>query len=325
MNRIFKKNKRLVGLFIFGLVLLFGVGSATPVFAGNASLYFSPTFDSYIIGNKLSVSVFVSSSDQSMNAASGVISFPPDKLEVISLSKSGSIFTFWVQKPSFSNNAGTVNFEGIILNPGFTGINGKIITINFKVKAAGTALLNFSSGSILANDGKGTNILASLGKTQFNLGSAVSAVPEATTSSKIAGTSSAPQIFSPARSNPNKWYMGNNPKFTNVALKTPTISKMGTQTTTLVVIVLLVAFIILLLAFIWYSWYKFSLIRKRLKKEISETEKTLQQAFKTLKKETKKQVAKLDNKPGLSKREKAICNELKKALKISEKFIKKIK
>ena len=66
-----------------------------------------------------------------MNAASGVISFPADKLEVVSLSKTGSVFTLWVQEPSFSNSAGTINFEGIVLNPGFIGAAGKTPTIKF--------------------------------------------------------------------------------------------------------------------------------------------------------------------------------------------------
>ncbi len=49
--------------------------------------------------------------------------------------------------------------------------------------------------------------------------------------------------------------------------------------------------------------------------------KTLYQNFKTLREETKEQIAKLDGEPGLSEREKKICDDLKKALKISEKFI----
>lgn len=149
-----------------------------------------------------------------MNAASGVISFPQDKLEVTSLSKSGSIFSLWVQEPSFSNSAGIINFEGIVLNPGFTGAAGKITTISFKVKAAGPALLNFSSGSVLANDGKGTNILTSLGNAQFSLGGAVPSVPEATTPSTVSGTPSAPAISSPTHPDPNKWYAVKDAKFT---------------------------------------------------------------------------------------------------------------
>ena len=178
----------------------------TPQFAHAANLYFSPSSGSHAVGTTLSVSVYVSSADQAMNAASGVISFPQDKLEVTSLSKTGSIFTLWVQEPSFSNSAGTVNFEGIVLNPGFTGAVGKIITINFRVKTAGQAPLTFSSGSALANDGKGTNILTGLGDASFSLGGAVpTTVPEATTPGEQ-GTLGAPEISSPTHPDPTKWY-----------------------------------------------------------------------------------------------------------------------
>jgi len=182
--------------------------------ANAASLYFSPSSGSYEVGSTLPVSIYVSSADQAMNAASGVISFPQDKLEVTSLSKSGSIFTLWVQESAFSNSAGTINFEGIVLNPGFTGATGKIITANFRVKAAGVSMLNFSSGSVLANDGKGTNILTSLGNAQFSLGGAGPTVPEATTPSVVSGAPSAPQISSPTHPDPNKWYAKKDAKFT---------------------------------------------------------------------------------------------------------------
>jgi len=179
-----------------------------------ASLFFSPTAGSYNVGDTFSASVYVSSADQSMNAASGVVSFPRDKLEVSSISKTGSVITLWVQEPSFSNSAGTINFEGIVLNPGFTGASGKIITINFKVKTGGTALLNFSSGSVLANDGQGTNILATLGGAQFSLGGVVQPIPETTTPSVVSDTTSAPVISSSTHPDQNKWYNNSNAKFT---------------------------------------------------------------------------------------------------------------
>ncbi|MFA4827505.1 MAG: hypothetical protein WC596_04655 [Candidatus Shapirobacteria bacterium] len=201
--------KTILLVFISFLSVFFGGVSAVSA----ATLYFSPSSGSYTIGQNFSVSVYVSSADQAMNAASGVISFPQDKLEITSFSKSNSIFTLWVQEPAFSNGVGMVNLEGIVLNPGFTGATGKIITVNFKAKAAGNALLNFSSGSVLANDGKGTNILTSLGNAQFNLGYAGPSVPETTTPSITLGTPPAPQISSPTHPDPNKWYANNNAKF----------------------------------------------------------------------------------------------------------------
>lgn len=171
-----------------------------------ATAYFSPASGSYSVGSILSTSVFISSADQAMNAASGVISFPPDKLEVVSLLKSASIFSLWVQEPSFSNTAGTVNFEGLVSNPGFTGSSGKIMTVNFKVKSPGVADLSFLSGSILANDGQGSDILKSLGTAKFSLDSKGPTIPESTTPTIAYGTPLAPQISSPTHPDPNLWY-----------------------------------------------------------------------------------------------------------------------
>ncbi|MDP2703860.1 MAG: hypothetical protein Q8P01_01415, partial [bacterium] len=93
------------------------------------------------------MNITVESTDQAMNAVSGVVSFPWDKLEVVSISKQGSILSLWPAEPSFSNSAGTVNFEGIALNPGYIGANGKILTITFRTRNTGQANLSFSSGS----------------------------------------------------------------------------------------------------------------------------------------------------------------------------------
>lgn len=155
-------------LVIISFVLVFIAGANA---AKAATLYFSPTSGSYDVGQAFSINVFVSSHDQAMNAASGIVSFPADKLEVASLSKGGSIISLWVLEPTFSNSAGTINFEGIVLNPGFTGSAGKIITINFKTKSAGDASLIFSSGTILANDGQGTNILTGMGSGSYTISS----------------------------------------------------------------------------------------------------------------------------------------------------------
>jgi len=202
--------------FRVSLAFLFGVGLALlPQVVAAASLYFSPSSGSYNVGQTFSVSVYVSSADQAMNAASGVISFPSDKLEVVSFSKVGSIFNLWVQEPSFSNSDGTVNFEGIVLNPGFTGASGKILTVTFRVKAAGSALVSFSSGSVLANDGKGTNLLTGLGSATlaFNLTPSGPQAPESTSPSVIVGTPLAPKISSPTHPDPGNWYNNSNPKF----------------------------------------------------------------------------------------------------------------
>lgn len=207
-----EKTQKIKLLTFFIIAAVFFIVFSASVQA--ASLYFFPSSGTQIVGAVFAVNVYVSSADQAMNAASGAVSFPKDKLEVVSLSKSGSIISLWVQEPNFSNVLGTINFEGIVLNPGFTGSSGKIISINFRAKASGTAALNFSSGSILANDGQGTNILKSLEKSSFNLVEATPATPKSPPELETApGTPSAPQISSPTHPDSGKWYSEKNPKF----------------------------------------------------------------------------------------------------------------
>ena len=208
----FKKKEILyVCLLAFSLIF-FGVSVVNA-----ASLYFSPSSGSYAVSQGFGVSVYVSSTEQAMNAASGTISFPQDKLQVVSISKTGSIFNLWVQEPTFSNSTGTITFEGIVLNPGFQGSAGKIITANFKGKAAGSASLTFSSGSVLANDGKGTNILASLGSGTYTiLFTGITPPPEEEEEiipTPTLGVPLAPQISSLTHLDPEKWYSNNDPEF----------------------------------------------------------------------------------------------------------------
>jgi len=211
--------KKLIFCFLFIFFFLFFL---TITKAQAASLSFSPVTGSHKVGDTFLVNILVTSSDQTMNAASGVISFPADKLEVISLNRTASIFSLWVQEPAFSNSTGIINFEGIVLNPGFTGASGKIIGINFKVKKAGEAPLLFSSGSILANDGKGTNLLNSLGEAHFTLSQSSKPIIEEekieekkqeTTNKPVIDLPPLPNIFSSTHPDINQWYNKKNVTF----------------------------------------------------------------------------------------------------------------
>ncbi|MDF1497934.1 MAG: cohesin domain-containing protein [Patescibacteria group bacterium] len=206
------KIKTIILIFALFIAQLF---YSSESLATGASLYLSPASGSYKIGQSFTVNVFVSSAEQAMNAAQGTILFPTDKLSVVSISKSGSVVNLWTQEPSFSNSARTVSFEGIVLNPGFTGSAGKMISINFTTKAAGDAVVSFSSGSILANDGKGTNIFSGFSNARFNIESVVSTPtpPVSTTPSSSAKTPPAPIVYSSTHPNPNEWYNNESPKF----------------------------------------------------------------------------------------------------------------
>jgi hypothetical protein len=55
------------------------------------------------------------------------------------------------------------------MGSGYQGPKGKVLIVNFKIKAKGTANLSISKGSVLANDGNGTEIISSTGSAKFKL------------------------------------------------------------------------------------------------------------------------------------------------------------
>lgn len=154
MEKIKKIRKVLTGVIIISALLFSDVAYA-------ATLSFTPAAGTYDKNTAFTVGVYVGSLDKTMNATLGTVTFPTDKLQVTAVSKSSSIVDFWAQEPSYSNTAGTVKFEGVILPPGFQGGNGRIINITFKGKIAGIAEVKISGGQVLANDGVGTSILSS--------------------------------------------------------------------------------------------------------------------------------------------------------------------
>ena len=145
------------------------VSAFFPIAASAATLYITPSTGAYRIGDLFSVLINVNTSGAAINAASGQLNFDNSKFEVSNLGYSSSVFTLWTQEPTFSNAAGSVTFSGGLPSPGFTGPSGAILRVTFKPKASGQATVNFVSGSVLANDGKGTNILNSFSGGIFNV------------------------------------------------------------------------------------------------------------------------------------------------------------
>jgi len=91
----------------------------------------------------------------------------------------------------------------------------------------------------------------------------------------------------------------------------------------LTTMITLIVLIVGILVIIFYSWYRISLWRKRVRRETVEAEEKLHTAFLALREEVEEQVAKLDGQPGLNQRENEICADLKEALKASEEYVGK--
>jgi len=200
-----------VFLFSLFLILLFGI--AHSIRAANAYLYLSPNSGTYRVGDNFLVQIRLDSGGISINSADGRLTFDASKLQVVSISKDGSIFNLWVQEPTFSNSAGTIDFAGGKPSPGFIGNAGKVATITFKGKSPGKTNINFNSGSILADDGAGTNVLTGMRPGSYELsGEAIIPITPSVPQAEE-GTPDAPIIYSPTHPDQEKWYSNNIPKF----------------------------------------------------------------------------------------------------------------
>jgi Cohesin domain len=169
-----------------------------------ADLGFSPGTGTFPADQEFSVQVTVDPAGESVNASDGKISFDPDVLSVASISKDGSSFSLWTSDPTFSNSAGTINYSGG--TPSAFKSQGTIITIKFKGKKAGTGKVSIASGTVLAADGKGTDVYKTGGTATFTIGeSAPVAEPESEAGSDGV-TPIAPVITSTTHPKSDAWY-----------------------------------------------------------------------------------------------------------------------
>ncbi len=161
----------------FGLLILLALVSFSPVQSFAATLSVSPSTGVYTSGKTFTVKLVVNSEGKPINAAEGTLKFNPQEMTVVSIDKSASIFNLWVTEPTFSNSAGTITFSGG-KPTGFTGSAGNIFNITFRTTSASNGRVSFSTGSVLANDGMGTNVLSGMNGGTYTI-QAPSAQPEA--------------------------------------------------------------------------------------------------------------------------------------------------
>ena len=162
-----------------------------------ANLFFSPRTGYFLTDSTFDVSIFVDTDGRDINAVEADIKFPADKLQVVTPSTGESFISIWAAQPTYSNTAGTISFRGGLPSPGINTSSGLISKVTFRVKKAGTANLEFLfSSKILANDGRGTNILHTLERATYTL------APK---------PPDGPVVFSDTHSNQDIWYNNNNP------------------------------------------------------------------------------------------------------------------
>lgn len=202
---------KLVRTLLVVYLFFLGLFTLAPLGVEAASLRVTSSQSTVSAGNIFSARVSVNADGQPINSADGVVQFPTDLLEVMSVNKNASIFSLWVEDPKFSNFNGSILFNGGVPNPGFSGQNGEVITVVFRAKKAGTASILFSDSSVRANDGLGTNVLTAKSGTTVTIDS-VTQTPEPTPTPQVpVATNSDKALVVVSSSHPQQksWYNSN--------------------------------------------------------------------------------------------------------------------
>lgn len=186
-------------LFLLFSILIFSLCLTNIVQAASSSLYLSPSSGSFLVGSTFTVSIFVNTDGNNINAIKADLKFDPRKLQIASPTTGKSFVSVWISQPSYSNIDGFIYFQGGTPSPGINTSSGLVSTITLRVIAPGETTISFlDSSQVLLDDGKGTNILSSLGGGSYDL---IIPPPEG------------PEIFSSTHSDQNRWYKNNSPTF----------------------------------------------------------------------------------------------------------------
>lgn len=131
----------------------------------NASELFFDFPDKINIGDVFEVEVKLDTGGVSMNSLALIIDYPDNLVEFSGYKEEGSVIRMWLETPKVSSS-GKIKLSGII--PG--GVEGyydpnsstlkplSIIKLMFTSKKAGNGEFSFDYSSVLANDGKGSEI-----------------------------------------------------------------------------------------------------------------------------------------------------------------------
>ena len=192
-------------LLLILIILTLSLTVVPSVNGEGVSLFLSPPSESFAVEDTFSVELKVDTAGIPINAAEATIYFPVDKVGVLNISKDDSIFTLWPEEPAFSNLIGEISFAGGLPHPGCEEIEN-IITIEFKAKKEGTMHLTFDRAQVLADDGKGTNILVYLKAAKYSIFKEMG-FPEAKPEISL------PQLFSLTHPREDEWYNNDSPRF----------------------------------------------------------------------------------------------------------------
>ncbi len=162
-------NGGVVRRFFFSAIVAAALFFAFPFSAHAASLTFSPSSGTFTVGSTFSITVLLNTEDETANTIRAQISYPADKLQLVSPSTGNSVISIWTSLPKVDNQRGIVDLQGGIPG-GIKSTGAAITTLVFRVNSVGNAVVRFTDQSkVLLNNGLGTEALRQVTNGVYNL------------------------------------------------------------------------------------------------------------------------------------------------------------
>lgn len=132
-------------LFISIFFLSLGIAHAAQIFVTPSEL---------VLNQERAVTLNLNTEEQLVNAIEMQFKFSPSDFSVKDVSDGNSLLNIWLVHPTFSSQAGTVSFSGIIPG-GFSGAAGDLVTLTLVPLRSGLLPIQISDAKVLLNDGTG--------------------------------------------------------------------------------------------------------------------------------------------------------------------------
>lgn len=250
-----------------------------------ASLSVRPKAGEYKLGEEFRAVVELDPEGQPISGVDAIMEFDPSILFVIGLDSGDSVLDQWEAEPNFSNNEGTVSFNGEAENP--LRVNSTLLYVDFRVVGYGESKLSPAQVLLTTPDDEVLDVLVNSLGASYTI---TKNKPYAyTTITTVSADDLLPGIFSEA-----------------------VILNLG------LLIVLLI-----FLGHLAYVHRQFKVRELRLRRETAEVHEQLTKIFSALRDEIYDQIRSITKRTKLSKNESSAVAGLNQALEVSETLISK--
>ena len=147
-------SRVLIASLIAGILGVGGILITPQKATDSASIMIESSSLNHSVGETFTVKI-TTEAIEPVNVFKGLFTFNPDLIEISAINYNVSFINLWAEEPWYSNGDGTLGFTGGTIRPG--GFTGKetLITITFRAKSVGVAILAVKEIRILKHDGIG--------------------------------------------------------------------------------------------------------------------------------------------------------------------------